>query len=165
MKKTPAVLLTVILLAAWGAGVGASEPAAEFTLADTGGHNVSLKSYRNKQAVLLFFWTTWCPYCRQQLGIINDKYAQISAKGLAVLGIDVGESPQAVRRFLEKYSLQYPVLLDSKAEVIAKYHAVGVPTYVLVDKKGNAVYEDNYFPSEDKIAEALGPAEPVAKTR
>jgi len=132
-----------------------NEAAPEFSLADLNNNIVSLSSYKGKQGVLLFFWTTWCPFCREQLKVINNKYSRLSQKGLVVLGINSGEPAARVARFLKNYSLAYPVLLDDYSEVAIKYRLIGVPTYVLIDKQGNIIYQDNYFPTDEAQAEAL----------
>jgi len=131
------------------------EAAPDFSLADTNSTMVSLANYKGKQGVVLFFWTTWCPFCLVQLEVINDKYLELSRRGLVVLGINSGEPAARVQRFLSKHPLKYNVLLDEYAELALKYQIIGVPTYVLVDKQGNIVYQDNYFPSESELQAAL----------
>ncbi len=158
MKKVIGILLIAIALTLGLAPGGFSETeimAPEFSLKDTAGNPVSLSDYKGKQGALLFFWTTWCPFCREQLKFINDKYAGLTRKGLVVLGINVGEPAARVVRFLKNYSLKYKVLLDEYGEAAIKYRLVGVPTYVLVDKQGNIVYQYYYFPTEEEQQEAL----------
>jgi len=120
--------------------------ATNFSLQDLKGRFVTLENYRDKQSVALFFWTTWCPFCRQELKAINDMYPQLRKEGLEVLAIDVGESLQIVERFLQKYALFLPVILDKDTYVAKDYQVMGVPTVILVNKKGSIVYEGNYFP-------------------
>ena len=158
MKNLPLTLLVAIALTVPLAGTGLAQTTAaapEFSLVDLNNNTVSLSSYKGKQGALLFFWTTWCPFCRDQLKVINDEYSRLSQKGLLVLGINSGEPAARVARFLKKYSLKYPILLDEYSEVAFQYRITGVPTYVLVDKKGNIVYQDNYFPDEKTQDEAL----------
>ncbi|MFA5114884.1 MAG: TlpA disulfide reductase family protein [Candidatus Omnitrophota bacterium] len=131
----------------------APQQAPGFSLADINNNVFELSSYIGKQGVLLFFWTSWCPFCRQQLKVINDKYPGFSQGGPAVLGINAGEPAEKVGRFLKRYPLKYPVLIDESLKVAMEYHVVGVPTYVLIDKKGDIIYLDNYFPPEEMLKE------------
>lgn len=105
-----------------------------------------LSSYKDKQPLLLFFWTTWCPFCQRELSVLNNMYSGLVEDGLEVLSINVGERPDTVRDFVKDYYLAYRVLLDKDTSVSNSYGMLGVPTYVLIDKQGYIVFKDNYFP-------------------
>lgn len=131
-------------------------PAPDFELQDIYQDNYTLRAYRNKQAVFLFFWTTWCPFCQKELTILNNMYAGLAKDGIEVLSIDVGERPEKVMNFVKNYYLSYRVLLDTDTDVSQSYEVVGVPTYILVDKQGYIIFRNNYFPLKeykDLIAE------------
>jgi peroxiredoxin len=113
------------------------------------GNQVILSNYRDKEPVLLFFWTTWCPYCRIDLKTINAKYEELSRDGLKVLPINVGEPTNRVKNLLKNYNLVFKVLLDKDAKVAYAYGLSGVPTYVLIDKKGNIVSMGYQFPQKE----------------
>ena len=123
--------------------------APDFELQDTRQDIVRLSSYRNKQPVLLFFWTSLCPLCEEELRIVNNSYAALAADGVEVLSINAGERPSRVQAFVRSYHLSYHVLMDMDTSVAISYRVFGVPTYVLVDKKGGIVFQDNYFPREE----------------
>jgi peroxiredoxin len=125
------------------------EAAPDFTLEDRYGKSLTLSSYKNKQPVLLFFWTTWCPYCREQVKTLNKLYPKLLKDGIEVLALNLKESPERVEGFLKNYEVKYPVLLDSKSLVSYSYDIVGIPTYLLINKKGYIVFRDNYFPQEE----------------
>lgn len=130
--------------------------APDFKLQDLNNNLVTLSSYRDKQPVLLFFWTTWCPFCRKELKALNDMYAQLLKDGIGVLSINIGESSEKVNNFLKKYSLTFKVLLDQDNEVAYSFGLLGVPTYFLINKKGYIVFKDYYFPQgeyKDLISE------------
>jgi peroxiredoxin len=120
--------------------------APDFELQDIHQDIVTLNSYKNKQPLVLFFWTTWCPFCQNELKVLNDRYAGLSEDGLEVLAINVGETPDKVQNFIQGYNLAYRVPLDKDSSVARSYAVSGVPTYVLVDLEGFIVFQDNYFP-------------------
>lgn len=119
--------------------------ATDFNLQDLNKVSFSLSSYKDKQAVILFFWTTWCHYCRVELNTLKELYPQLSKEGFELLAINVGESPHRVNNFLKKQDLSFKVLLDSDTKVADAYRVLGVPTYILVNKKGYVVFKGHYF--------------------
>lgn len=125
-------------------------PAPNFKLRDISKVSVALESYKNKKPVLLFFWTTWCPYCRKELKTLNENYQDLIKDGWEVLAINIGEHADKVAGFLKTRDLSFKVLLDEDTLVANSYTILGVPTFVVVDKKGNIVFKDNYFPRNYK---------------
>jgi peroxiredoxin len=122
------------------------EPAPDFTLQDLDENAFILSSYKDKQPVILFFWTTWCPFCRQELKTLKGLYPQLKKEGLELFAIDAGEPKHRVDNFIKKYMLDFKVLLDRDTNVAYSYDISGVPAYVLVDKKGYIVFKGHYFP-------------------
>lgn len=128
--------------------ITAKEPitAPDFKLQDTYQDIISLSSYRDRQPVVLLFWTTWSPVCQKELRELNDTYAGLAKDGIEVLSINSGELPDRVDDFVRSYNLAYRVLLDKDASVTRVFQITGFPAYVLIDKKGNIIFKDNYFP-------------------
>ncbi len=126
------------------AAAGAGGPAPDFQLQNLDGQIISLSEFRGKP-VLINFWATWCPSCQKELSVLNNMYAGLVKEGIEVFAINVGEFPDTVENFIESYSLAYRVLLD-KDTFVARAFQTGVPSYVLIDKKGQVVFRDDYFP-------------------
>lgn len=55
------------------------------------------------------------------------------------MGVSIGESATAVRRFREEFAITYPLLLDAKDEVTSRYNARGHPTTILIGRSGRIV--------------------------
>lgn len=125
--------------------------ALDFRLPDLNQNTINLSEYKDKQPVLLFFWTTWCPFCLRQLKVLNDKSEEIRGYDLEVLAINIGENPNRVARFAKINRLFFKVLLDLDNTVAESYGILGVPTYILVDKSGRVIYQDNTFPPYKKL--------------
>ena len=127
------------------------EKAPNFQLPGTHQEILSLADYAKlRQPVLLFFWTTWCPYCQKELGVLNNSYALLHKDGVKLLAIDSGEMVDKVRDFTSRMLLSYKVAVDADSNVTRDYDIIGVPTYVLVNKSGKIVFKDNYFPQDYK---------------
>lgn len=124
-------------------------PSIDFQLQDLNNNTFVLSQYKDKKPVILLFWTTWCPFCRKELRILNEKYPKLTKEGWEVLAVDVGEPLYKVDNLVKNYGLVFRVLLDRDSSVASAYDLLGVPTYVVINKKGNLVFKDNYFPSKE----------------
>lgn len=72
-----------------------------------GGGTLALQSLVGKP-LLLNFWATWCPPCVEELPLLNGFYRQHAANGWQVVGLAI-DQPSAVRKFLERIPLEFPV--------------------------------------------------------
>lgn len=109
--------------------------AEDIILNDLNGKAVNLSSYKGKP-LILFFWTTWCPYCRKEIKALNQMYIQMKQEGITVFAVDIGESSYAVQKFLKNNTLDFGVLLDQDGALANNYNVMGVPAYVFMDKSG-----------------------------
>lgn len=139
-------VLFIVCLSGMGQGADSASSSAyaaatapDFVLKDLYGNNVRLSDYLGRNPVLLVFGTTWCPYCRSQIPLINDIYSKYGGKGLVVLNVDISESADRIMSFAKQHKIAYPVLLDSDAKVSRQYRVVGVPANVLIARDGSIV--------------------------
>lgn len=65
---------------------------------------------------------------------------KLSADGLAILGIDVGEQQGAVLQFSQGYSIKFPLLLDPDSTMSSQWPLQGIPTSFVVDAQGRIAY-------------------------
>jgi len=124
----------------------AGKTAANFKLPDLSGKNYNLSDYKGKQPVMLFFWTTWCPFCQMEIKKIADNKAELAKSGIQVLAIDIGEPKAKVSRFIQSRKIDITVLLDEDSSVSNTYNVMGVPTFYILNKQGQIVSEGNKFP-------------------
>ena len=122
--------------------------AYEFKLNDLKGGEVALSSYKDKKVVVLVFWTTWCPYCREALKSLQADFKSIANMGVELLAINVAEPKHKVDKFAQAFKLSFRVLLDQNASVADHYGLLGVPTYVIINKSGQIVFNGNRFTKE-----------------
>ena len=138
--------LLLIILVTLVLSSGKIALADDIILNDLGGQAVNLSGYKGKP-VILFFWTTWCPYCRVELKKLNQQYSsQMAKEGITVLGINVSESENKVRRFFKGYPLNFRILLDKDGLLADKYGLMGVPTYIFLDKSGQVISQAQNLP-------------------
>lgn len=113
----------------------ASPAAPDFSLKDLSGKTRFLRDYRGK-VVLLYFTTTWCPYCKKDIPGLKKLYTSMRGRSFEMLAVYVNESPARVASFASKNALPYPILVDSDAAVARNYGIRGVPAKILVRKDG-----------------------------
>ena len=112
--------------------------APDFSLPTLEGQTVTLSALRGR-VVFLNFWATWCPSCREEMPSIERLYRALGDQGLVVLAVDVEESPERVVKFVKDFRLGFPVLLDAGSHVFSSYGAPGLPTTILIDRKGRVI--------------------------
>jgi peroxiredoxin len=112
--------------------------APDFSLKDLNGKVFRLSSQRGKP-VLLFFGTTWCPSCRQQLPLYKEIYSNYTGRGLEVIYINIMEPQGKVAKFVSANALPFRILLDESGEVADNYNIIGVPTIIMIDRKGKII--------------------------
>lgn len=113
-----------------------AQDAPSFRLPGLDGKEYTLSDFRG-QPVVLFFFTTWCPYCAKELPLLEKLYKEYREKAsFVVLGINLQEPETLVRKFTEEVGISFPVLLDAKGETASLYRILGLPTLFFVDPQG-----------------------------
>lgn len=112
--------------------------APNFVLPDKSGKLYSLADYKGK-VVVINFWASWCPPCIAEMPSLQSAADELAKHDIPLLGIGVGESRDSVLRFLNKMPLRFPLLLDSKTEVMQRWSVPSLPTTIVVDAKGKIV--------------------------
>ncbi len=110
----------------------------DFTLPTLDGSSITLSDLKGK-VVLINFWTTWCPPCREEMPSLERLYRHFKYEKFTLLAVDIMEHPETVKTFAREYNLSFPILLDKKGEVSQKYAANALPTTYVIDKEGKAV--------------------------
>lgn len=105
--------------------------AADFTLMDANGIEISLSSHE-AGTVIVHFFATWCEPCRDELPAL-DRLARRDGAGIAVIAISVAEPPPRVRRFFEGQPVAYAVLLDEDRQVARTWEVSALPTSFVLD--------------------------------
>ncbi len=111
--------------------------APEFSLKDINGKTVSLSDFRGR-AVILNFFASWCPPCRQEVPDFIELEKAYGDKGFSMVGVALVTARDA-KDFSAKYGINYPVLVDD-GKVSSVYGPIrSIPTTFILDKSGKIV--------------------------
>lgn len=110
-------------------------PAPDFTVETLDGQRLRLSDLRG-QVVVLNFWATWCGPCREEMPLFERAAAEFAGQGLVLIAINVQERPGAVRTFVERLGLTYPIGLDEKGTIARRYRVRSFPTTYFVGRDG-----------------------------
>jgi len=110
----------------------------EFNARTVDGEELSLASVQGK-VVLLNFWATWCVECRTEMPAFERLHRELSAQGLAVLGINSREESATIRQYARELGLTFPLILDLSGKINSTFGVIGVPTTFLIGRDGRAV--------------------------
>ena len=140
-----------------GSALEIGDKAPDFSLVDINGKTVSLSDFSGK-AVILDFFASWCPPCKQEVPDFIELEKAYGDKGFAMIGVAL-EKADAAGAFAGKVGINYPVLVDDGKTSEAYGPIRSIPTTFIIDKSGKIVKiyigyrEKSVF--EDEIKELL----------
>ncbi len=148
-----ALLVTIFSLA------GAAE--AENTMPDfslvsaENGAVISSKDLKGK-VLLINFFATWCPPCRQEIPDLIALQSKYGAQGFAVIGISTDQGgPELLTKFMKKMKINYPVLMAAPETPRDFGNIIGIPTNFLVDRSGNITRRYDGYADHDSLEQEV----------
>lgn len=131
------VFLTALLLFPTLSAVAQSQSRpTSLRLKTIQGSRINLSDYKGK-VVLLNFWATWCPPCRQEIPDLIKAQREYRDRGLRIIGITYPpEKMSEVRRFVRRLRINYPVAIGTKAEKARFTSSETLPITIVIDRDG-----------------------------
>jgi cytochrome c biogenesis protein CcmG/thiol:disulfide interchange protein DsbE len=132
-------VLVLLLLGACSQGraVEIGDKAPDFSLSDINGETVNLSAFNGK-VVILDFFASWCPPCKQEIPDFIELERSYGDKGFAMIGVALVSAGEA-REFAGNMGINYPVLVDD-GKVSENYGPIrSIPTTFIIDKGGKIV--------------------------
>lgn len=138
------------------------DAAPDFTVEMVDGQKITLSQLKGK-VVIINFWATWCPPCRQEMTHVQKEIIdRFKGKDVVFLPISRGEKKLVVEAFRKKENYTFPMGLDPQQTIYKKYASNYIPRNFVVGKDGKVIYVSVGF-SPDEFAEMIKTVENAAK--
>ncbi|MFQ5614741.1 MAG: TlpA family protein disulfide reductase [Anaerolineae bacterium] len=134
------LLLALLALMAWGLAAQAggpveAGPAPDFSLTTFEGQTITLSQLQG-QVVIINFWASWCPPCREEAAYLEATWRKYRDRGVVFLGVDYVDTEPNALAYLEEFDITYPNGPDIGEKIALAYRIKGVPETFYVDKRG-----------------------------
>ena len=112
-----------------------AEAAPEFTMALIDGGELSLADLRGK-LVMLDFWASWCPPCRDEAPVLAQVYGEYRDKGVEFIGVNLWDESGDAELFVQQEGHQYPNGVDEGGKIAISFGVRGIPEKFFVNRSG-----------------------------
>ena len=141
------VAIIYVIFAQTDMKLKAGDKAPDFTLQDAFGKSYKLSSYKGKSPVIVYFYPkAGTSGCTKEACGIRDDWSKFKQNNIPVLGISTDDKP-AIKKFIDDYKLNFPLLSDADKKVSKEYGVVGMLGY---DKRVTFIIDKN-----SKIADVM----------
>jgi peroxiredoxin len=128
--------------------------APDFRLSDLDGRQVDLSGMRGK-VVVLDFWATWCPPCREEVPIVETITNIYKTRGVEVWGISWDEESSTVKKWLANNQKNLRTLIDPDAKTSEPYEIKFIPALLVLGRRGEIVSYYQGTQSEQSLRSAI----------
>ncbi len=90
---------------------------------------------------LINFWASWCPPCIAEMPDLNKAWEKLAPNNVGMLAINIGDDPEAIKAFLQKIPIDFPVLVGDTRGTLENWSVRGLPTTIVIDSRGKVVFE------------------------
>ncbi len=124
--------------------IGIGKTAKDFTVETISGKKFTLSEQKGK-VILLQFWASWCPGCREEMPNVKKCYEEFKDKGFDVIGISLDNNKENMMKYLEGVDVKWEISFSGKGwddDIVKLYGVNSIPSLWLVDRKGILRYFD-----------------------
>ena len=134
------LVLGLLGLLAWGlkkaqAGPVDSGLAPDFSLTGFDGQTVDLSELRG-QVVIINFWASWCPPCREEAAYLEQTWRKYKDQGVVFIGVDYVDTKKEALAYIQEFNITYINGPDLGTAISDAYNIKGVPETFFVSKSG-----------------------------
>ena len=112
-----------------------AEAAPEFNLSQVGAGEISSEQLLGR-VVMLDFWASWCPPCRDEAPVLAQIYGEYRDKGVEFIGVNLWDNAGDAELFLQQEGHQYPNGIDEEGKIAIRYGVRGIPEKFFIDRDG-----------------------------
>lgn len=110
-------------------------PAPDFSLTTFDGATISLAELRGKP-VIINFWASWCPPCRDEAPLLERTWRAYKDRGLVFLGVNIQDRREDALSYMREFNITYPSGPDPNGEIAIDYGVSGLPVTFFVSREG-----------------------------
>jgi DsbE subfamily thiol:disulfide oxidoreductase len=129
------MVVAALLVVGLGGG-GGSRPAPALPTQSLHQPKVTVGSLRGRP-YLVNFWASWCPPCEEEAPDLA-RFAD-AGRGVRLVGVDLRDDAKRAQAFIDRYRWNFPILSDRDGAVAADWSVQGLPTTLVVDRRGQIV--------------------------
>src|SRR5690625_2081113 len=112
------------------------------------------------KGVVINFWATYCKPCEVQLSLMETLYSEYM-DDIEIVAINLDNSEIVIQQFIDKYPLSFPVLHDTRSEVMEIYDVSPIPSTFFINSEGEVVDKVVGRPSLEKLESHLKAIQPM----
>jgi len=133
--------------------------APDFSFTTHENENLSNAALRGK-VVLLDFWGTWCPPCRESIPVVRSLQKKYTGKNFQIVGISSDDDEDVWKTFIKAQQMSWSEYIDLSGKVQESFKIDSFPTYILLDKDGVIRYRQSGFGTgtQEELEEAINKA-------
>lgn len=123
-------------------GISKGQIPPDFKIKTIEGKEMKLSDFKDNKPILLYFWASWCPYCKEDLGIAKDIYPKYADKiTFLAIDLDTGEDADLIRKYSERMKLQGIDLAQGNGQILSDYNVIYTTTKYAIGKSGTIIYK------------------------
>lgn len=127
------LILGMVVIACGSKEQTSQSGVTDFSLFSLDGEEYTLSELKG-QVVIIDFWATWCPPCRNSIPTFIRLYEKYHEQGFTILGVGLDDE-QALVDFQKQMEITYPIFVGDK-DLAKDYGVTGIPKTIFIDKKG-----------------------------
>lgn len=124
-----------------------------FRLKNLDNRTTSYNDIKGEKYTVIDFWATWCKPCIKSIPKLVEMSDEFKSEGINFVGISI-DGPRnlaKVKPFAKSLGVNYPVLLDTNSEVMAKLGVQAIPTLLIINSDDEIVYFHEGYKSGEEV--------------
>ena len=126
------------------------ETAPDFSMTLIGDGEISSQELRGS-VVMVDFWASWCPPCREEAPVLAQVYAEYHERGVEFVGVNLWDNAGDAEVFLLDQGHNYPNGVDEGGRIAISYGVRGIPEKFFLDREGRIVRKFSGPMSADRL--------------